>query len=272
VTAPPPQWPRIGGPLDDVNDAFHDRYEHARGAAEHDAPVFVLCGDELVVFHRGRERAVGVTPRAFHALKSIAHAPIAAYVAAASARDRATFDGLARSVAAALASLAEDVSDASAATDARAVLTATQTFVADPADADAFARQIGPLLLRVTDRATAMQLRALHDAVEAALAPLTPGERRALQVVVVGDHQARERSLAMQYFRKRLREPAGAERRVAYAENAADAREALALVGTRRLDRAIARAFFGDDERLQRDVLGDAAERRLAEVELAPIE
>ena len=75
------------------------------------------------------------------------------------------------------------------------------------------------------------------------------------------DHQARARSLGMQYFQKRLGEPPGAEERVSYAEGVADAEEALALVGTRRADRAIASAFFGDPHRLQRDVLGDAVRR-----------
>lgn len=261
--------PPIGGPLDDVNGAFHERYDDARTQAEVDAPVFVLCGDDLTVFHRGGERSVAVTPRVFHALKSIAHAPIAAFVAAGRASDGLRrLDGV---VARALATLAADVPDDAVAAVARDVLEATRAFVERPVDPEGFARGIGAKLLRLTDHATAVQLRALHDAVEAALAPLSPTERRALQVVVVGDHQARQRSLAMQYFRRRLREAPGAEERVAYAEGAQNAREALALVGTRRLDRAIARAFFGDEKRLQRDVLGDAAERRLAEADLPEI-
>jgi hypothetical protein len=40
------------------------------------------------------------------------------------------------------------------------------------------------------------------------------------------------------------------------------------LVGTRRLDRAIASAFFGDPKRLQRDVLGDAAKSALERIAL----
>jgi hypothetical protein len=47
-----------------------------------------------------------------------------------------------------------------------------------------------------------------------------------------------------------------------------NADEALALVGTRRLDRRVAAAFFGDPSRLQRDVLGDSVRERLKRVEL----
>jgi len=37
-------------------------------------------------------------------------------------------------------------------------------------------------------------------------------------------------------------------------------------VGRLRVDRAIARAFFGDSRRLQRDILGDAAQRLLQQL------
>ena len=89
--------------------------------------------------------------------------------------------------------------------------------------------------------------------------------------MVTGDHQARTRSLGMQYFCRRLDEPADSEHRVTYAEGVSDEQSALALVGTRRLDRAVARAFFGDPQRLQRDILGDAAHALLAESKLPRI-
>ena len=67
----------------------------------------------------------------------------------------------------------------------------------------------------------------------------------------------------MQYFQLRFAEAPGTDERVTYGENISDEAEAIALVGTRHLDRRIARAFFGDEKRLQRDVLGDAAKRCL---------
>jgi hypothetical protein len=88
--------------------------------------------------------------------------------------------------------------------------------------------------------------------------------------VVVGDHQARARSLGMQYFKRRLQEPPGADQRVTYGENIEDEDEAISLVATRRLDKQIAQAFFGDENRLQRDVLGDAAKRCLDELDFPP--
>jgi hypothetical protein len=98
---------------------------------------------------------------------------------------------------------------------------------------------------------------------------LSPEERGALHVVVAGDHQARVRSLPMQYFKKLLGEPASEERRVTYAEGVRDERAAFELVGAQRLDRCMARAFFGEEKRLQRDILGDAAAQELAGLALS---
>jgi hypothetical protein len=44
------------------------------------------------------------------------------------------------------------------------------------------------------------------------------------------------------------------------------------LVATRRLDRELASAFFGDAHRMQRDLLADAATRCLQHMQLDPIE
>lgn len=274
-----PPWPPIGGPLDDINDDFHRSYDAARTAAEDAVPVLIQLADTLVLHRHDRRDEAVIAPRSFHALKSVCHAPLAVYAAlylagedplapeAVGALHRAS-----EHVRAALAALDADLADPDDLAVARPLLESTLAFIdrtlaagrASRRERDAFAGACGPALLRLTDRATAIQLAALHAGVERLLAPLSPAERHTLQVVVAGSHQARERSLAMQYFRKRLREPERAEERVTYAENAADEQAALALVGTRRLDRAVAGAFFGDPKRLQRDVLGDAAAAILA--------
>lgn len=267
-----PPWTRIAGPLDGVNAEFHGAYEAGRGIAVDAAPVLILLGDLLVLRRGDERRAVAVTPRVYHAIKSVCHAPVALFAAlwpvGDGSLDAAVADALQRLRDHVRATtVGDDITDARAADAARSVLAATLALL-DRALADArlaraelvaFARGCGPALLRLTDHATAIQLHALHAAFEPIFAAMSPAEREALQVVVAGAHQARERSLAMQYFRKRLREADGAEDRVAYAENATDEDAALALVGTRRLDRAIAGAFFDDEKRLQRDVLGDAA-------------
>jgi hypothetical protein len=285
-----------------VNDRFHESYDGAREEAKLDGPVFVVLADELVVFRRHERRELAITPRIFHVIKSVAHAPVALYAALHRVdvgeplpvvQRRAPLLALRERVKASLAALREEKdADRRTLDDMQAVLEATLAF-ADRTSAapqrtaenaaenprgptrtelDAFARELGDRLLRLTAAATRVQLAALDARVEEALAELDDDERRHLQVVVTGDHQARVRSLGMQYFRKRFGEPAGTEERVSYAEGVTDAEEALALVGTRRLDSTIAEAFFGDPKRLQRDVLGDAVDALLEEIKVSIID
>lgn len=276
-------WPLIESPLDDVNGDFHGAYDTARGVAEEAVPVLIFLNDALIVHWRGERQEFPVTPRLYHVIKSASHAPIALYSGlyllgdrALTPQDRSRLGALREHCSASLGSLAEDAPDAQLRGELQQVLQSTIALIeqslargqASRAALAAFARSSGPLLVRLIDQATGVQLEALHARFEAVVATMTPAERGALQVVVAGPHQARERSVAMQYFRKRLGEPAHTEERVAYAENAADEKAALALVGTRRFDRALAGAFFGDERRLQRDLLGDAAAARLSRLEL----
>jgi hypothetical protein len=146
----------------------------------------------------------------------------------------------------------------------RAILTRTRDHLARKhGSLAALARTLGPLLLHCTRDATRLQLAALDHHATTLLSTLPAKERDALEVVVAGVHQARQRSLVVQYFARLLGEHPEAERRLSYAEGAGSVEDAIRLVGTRRLDRDIARAFFGDPFRLQRDILGDAAKELL---------
>ncbi|MET0344424.1 MAG: hypothetical protein ABW252_25650 [Polyangiales bacterium] len=285
-TVPPPRA-ELGTPLDAVNDTFHEAYEGGRTVARREHPVFVVLADSLVFFRSDQREEHAFSPRAFHVIKSVAHAPVALYAlleAAPSPHDEATRAQLARArtqVEASQRSLEREQGlEPSVLADCRDVLRATREELdryldgdarRDPAARDAFAARLGPRLHRMVHAATALQLAALHAHTEAALHQLDAHERAALEVVVTGDHQARARSLPMQYFCKRLGEPEHGEHRVTYAEGVSDEHGALALVGTRRLDRNVARAFFGDERRMQRDILGDAAHDLLAEADLTKI-
>lgn len=253
-----PDPPRIGGPFDDVNDAFHRHYDEARRGSETQLPVLVVLADELIRFRGDEQRTFPITPREFHAIKSVAHLPLAVCGVLYTSGDRAALEAL----------RAQGQAARGTAKDMDAIIAETDRFLAAvlsgaAADVDGFAAALGPRLLELTDRATGLQLDALDRAANDAVEGFTDEEHMGFAVVVTGDHQARARSLAMQYFRKRLGEESGAEKRVLYGEAISDAREARALVGKNRLDRRLARAFFGDEHRLQRDILGDAAAARL---------
>jgi hypothetical protein len=284
-TSTPPRA-QVSTPLDAINDEFHDTYGESRHEARREVPVFVILGDELILFHHDERKVWSFAPRGFHVIKSISHAPLAIFAtferrgdAQPDEAQRARLKTQREQLASALLQLEGDSAGLAARTrdDLRTVLETSAAFL-DSAPGSVsrdelrgFARGLGPLLLRLIDDATQLQLDALDAHVQDALHALSQQDRKALQVVVAGDHQARERALAMQYFRRRLREPSGIEQRVTYAEGVSDEQSALALVGTRRLDHAIGRAFFQDAYRLQRDLLGDAAHARLENAKLTPI-
>lgn len=269
-----------------VNEAFHGAYGQVRARAERESAVFVFLDDVLWVVRGVSRLSLPVTPPVFRLLKAAAHGPVGLYAALCGLADgplpsdaretlraylacleRAASTGPRGAVRSDEVALVKDVTKATR-DFLRALLAAD---LLQRSALERFARALGPRLLILTEAATRAQLEALHRQVETAYGELSPAERRGLEVVVAGDHQARERSSAMQYFRKRFQEPKGAEVNVAYAENVTTLEEALALVGVRRVDRAIARAFFGDERRLQRDVLGDAAKSILAHETFTPL-
>jgi hypothetical protein len=274
--------PSVERNLDRINEDFHAKYGQATAHAQYEFPVFVLLAESLVVFHARQRQAFSFSPRAFHVIKSIAHAPVALFVAfqGASAPKPAELEEMRRRI---VTALALPLDDEPLSPTVRNDLTFVLHSCVDCIDAalrggmdrtplDALTARVGEPLQRLLHEATSLQLHALHEHIERALEVLSPSERRALHVVVTGDHQARIRSFAMQYFKKRMSTSPHADTRLSYAEGVSDEQAALALVGIQQLDRKLARAFFGEEARLQRDLLGDAAEDLLRSFELAPLE
>lgn len=265
---------------------FHSAYDALRQDAAHYAPTLVLFGGQFIFTDSGQRAEYPASAPASQLLKATAHAPLGMYtlllpLVENSARaelpallkirladSKATLERAEHELA--RDGRREGLSEQACA-ESMEVLRLTREFVEktlalEHVEAERLAelaRTIGPRLLRLTEYATELELSALHAAFEDALANMTPEQRASFEVVVAGVHQARDRSLALQYFQKRFGEAPGEERRIAYAESVSGPSEARELVGTRRLDRAIAGAFFGNPERLQRDVLGDAAQHLL---------
>jgi hypothetical protein len=272
--------------LQACDEQFHAAYDRLRAGAAREAPILVLFGDTLVLFDTERRVEFAASAPCTQVIKAAAHLPVGIF---ATLQERDFENRLDESTTERLSQLGcaqpgshgslEGLDEASRSDVAR-VLEGCRSFVepiltsrrTSAAELARFSEAIGPLLLQLTEHATRYELDALHEAAEAALQQLTAAGRQRLEVVVAGVHQARARSLGLQYFQKRFGEDPGEERRVAYAEAVATAEEARDLVGTRRLDRSIARAFFRDATRLQRDVLGDAAAQLLRRIELKPIE
>lgn len=129
-------------------------------------------------------------------------------------------------------------------------------------DLVAMARSLTPLLLASVDDAARAQIDMIHAAVQGWRAQLPPGAWDRVVVVVQGPHQPRVMNLQASYFRYAL----GDDDRVIYAENIFDEKGALGLLGTVMTDRELAVVAFDDRLRMERDLLGDAADAYLKQV------
>jgi hypothetical protein len=255
------------------NQVFHEAYGGARDGVRHQVPVLVVLPTELALHHQDQRRAFPYTRPAFAEAKSAAHIAVALFALTCTeskgTQARAGIGRLFGHISAALEvaprARREPVNEAIQQLLERCLRFARSANEQVPSEhlRQQFASDAGPRILHITELATCEQIAGLHEAAEASLRTLSPEDQATLQVVVVGDHQARARSLGMQYFKRRLHEQPGVDQRVTYGENITDEEEALSLVATRRLDKRIAQAFFGDENRLERDVLGDAAKRCL---------
>jgi hypothetical protein len=279
----------MGAEADAVNAQFHEAYDGGRSFAALEVPVLVVLEDSVILVRHGARTESAFTPELFHIAKSVAHAPIAAFAIAHAAAEAGTLDHAGRAglerlrqttghLGTSLGAFARHPDASAMSANMRQIAADTVDYLQSIRDQEnvdlvalrAFARAMGPALLLCTRDATEIQLKALHREVTRVLGELDEAERRDLEVVVAGAHQARVRSLAMQYFEKLFDEVPGEERQVSYAEGVRSVEEAIALVGRRRLDRTIASSFFGDPARLQRDILGDAAKDHIAGLDVGP--
>jgi hypothetical protein len=265
--------------LEGLDGIFRTVYGGERGRRASEQLILTVLGDELLLCRGADVRRWCITSRAITALRVVCHAPVTLFVHARNgaraqpervgeATDLVSFQ---RNLEDAVRRSSDEVAD-EARRPLRELLERCAELVralrsGEPpatAQVDAFARAAGPLLLPLIAEATRQQLALLRAASDAAFAELEAQEREAVIVVVAGAHQARARSLPMQFFRQELGETQGPERRVLYAESATSLEQVRTLVGTLLLDRELAIGFFGDPTRLQRDVLGDAAAAQLA--------
>jgi hypothetical protein len=269
--------------LDSANLTFHSIYDELTARGAEDAPALVVFPDAFFLFRANAWTEHSLTTRGFHELKGVAHVPLALFALVTKSKKAGDESETTKAILAvknaadrASRSLGEfpETSHEDVTTTLRAAIAFADLVLGKNTSEDAtsnFARDVGPTLLKLTEHATRLQLANLDEIVEKVLETMSESETKTLRVVVAGDHQARARNLAMQYFAHRLGETVGAESRLTYAEGVDTPQAALDLLGVQQIDRTIAAAFFGDPKRLQRDVLGDAAAKLLKQAKIKPI-
>jgi acetolactate synthase small subunit len=128
-----------------------------------------------------------------------------------------------------------------------------------------FIHEVLPAVIDNIKDAVALDLGALDAVMTQIKSQLTSDQWTKLHVIVCGAHMARTEESHMQYFLKLLEEQ-GEGRKLVYFEGNAEQQDApLNSLGTHELDSQIGVAFFGDPERMHRDLLGPAASEYLDE-------
>jgi hypothetical protein len=266
--------------LAELNRVSRDAYAGGRQALlARTRPVIVVELDDLLLLRDDEETRVPFTPPLYHALKSVSHLPLGVYgalVPTASGDDadwRTPLQAI-RERALAAAGRLDTIgfSEAQRARQHKIVEASIgfieRTLTAGSVDADAlraYAQEMGPLTLANAADAARAQVDGLHAAFTAMKAQMSAAELAHLSVLVPGPKTPRAGNLPYEYFVNALG-PGSGGKRVIYAEGIFDRDRALALLGTLVIDRRIGAAFYGEEARMERDLLADGAAARLLEI------
>lgn len=260
--------------LDELDLAFRAAYaQHRATVLAAAGPVIIVSGDDLVLLHEGRRTQVRFSPAIYHTLKSYSHAPLALHVMLVGRTDQALDDSAIeqlrnfhRLLVAARKQIDQlELSDEErqaqrSLCDASLALVdvvLTERRIAAP-KLESFTRHIGPALLANSARAARVQLDALDLQVQTWRKELGPEAWSKLRVIVEGSHMVRTGNLAVQYF-DRLLAAKENEHRIVFTEGIYEEPRALQVLGTVIVDTRIGESFFGDPQRMHRDLLADAA-------------
>lgn len=278
----------VSDPLHALNEAFREAYAERRDAAlAHMGPLIAQLDDVLVLRYRGQRLVGPARTRRYHELKALNHLPLALYMLLAGERGepspslRERLAALRPLIVAAAAGLEQRSLGAESLARQRRLLDAALALL-DQALAQggvtlqaltAYSRAQVPDLLRNAEDAARDQIDTMHATFEAWKQRMTPEEREQLCAVVAVSHMSSPGNVAMQYFTLALgdkwegrfnQEALHPDKRVLAAEAGFEEAQAFALLGMHALDTHVGRRFFGEEMRLERDILADAAERILA--------
>jgi hypothetical protein len=275
----------VPGELEALNRASRELYAGGRARELSTIPAVILVsGDDLILRRNGKRVAATVIPPEYHALKCVAHSPIALHGHLAHepgkplGTERAHALKEYRSLLAAAGPVAEacgfdpDTLARQKRIVARGLALIDAVLKDGQVSADdlvAYCRASRPDVLANTAAAARAQLAAVHRQVMEWKKDLTAEEWGALTVIVLGRQTARAENAAVQYFARLFGETSGEGPRVVYAEGTGDEEEALNLLGTLRLDGKLSVAVFNDPFRMYRDLLADAARSAIDDI-LAP--
>jgi len=271
---------QIPDSLTALNDAFRQAYADARRRVlAGDGPLLIVNGDTAALVRGGRRSDAPINVPRYHLVKTIAHIPLAVYVALTpgegplDAARLKTLEDLRRLIPPARAALDGVGFSSEILARQGQIIRESMNFLDEVIgqqkyarkDLQAFTRRMAPLVMANVADATRAQLDSLHAQVTAWRRDMTPPEWEAMHVLIVAAHMPRDQSLHIQYFARLLHEPVEG-RRIVVAESLWEEPKAMDLYGTHLLDGSIGQAFFGEPMRMHRDLLADAARDYLRKI------
>ncbi|NRD65231.1 hypothetical protein HRD49_26090 [Corallococcus exiguus] len=274
-------------PLSVLNQAFRDAYAARREAVlSRMGPVIAQIDDVLILRKDGQRFEAPARTRRYHVSKAVTHVPLALHVLLASKdaldeETRTRLTTMRRLITASRMSLDGRGLPAEALARQHRLLDASLALVdavlaanrVTQAELSAFIHARVPDLLKNAEDAAKDQIDTMHASVEAWKRQMTAEERGQLRAVVAASHMSRPGNVAAQYFSITLgdtwegrfhEEDQQPGKRVLTSEATFDEPAAFALLATHVLDANTSRGIFGEETRMARDLLADAAERILA--------
>jgi hypothetical protein len=265
--------------LQRLNTAGREAYAAGRKELLSRVTPVVIVGSDITILRDGTETNLPYTPPLYDALKSVSHLvlgtvgllhPHADRPDATEPLWRPHLQAM-RGAAAETLPLLEELGFAG--DDLlrnRAIIVRMLAFIDDTLASHAFtlqgltevAREVAPLLLANAGSAARAQIDMLHAAIQSWRATLAEGEWEKARVFVLGPRMPRAGNLQFAYFRHAMGDEA-VDHRLIYAEGIFQQAGALSLLGTVVADRALATLAFGDEMRMDRDFLADAADVHL---------
>jgi hypothetical protein len=236
-------------------------------------PLIVVEMNSLILIHKGHRTEVNVIPTLYHRLKAVSHIPLAIYVALAPYgnvpldEDRLSRLRTFKSrVATVVLSLDRSGFNVEQIQRSRALLERCGAFLEgvlsagryEYADLKGLTKTAAPVVLASASDAARAQIDAYHTQVAAWRRNLPPDVWSRLRVLVLGKQMPRKHNVAIQYFAKLLGLP-DESRRLVYAEELSGEQQGLNLLATHQLDSELSEAFFDDPDRMEIDLLGNAA-------------
>lgn len=281
ATAAPLAADEADAALIELNTAFRARYADARHATlARERAVLVIAFDRAILFRDAQRVEEAFTPPIYDRVKAVAHVPLALYVLSVRWGDEAlppeaigALKAYRVAATAARDGLATPEFASSDLARQHAIIDAVlseidRTLAAGRYDGRGVAQLCRSLLPAILDNvrdAARAQLDGLDSVITRWRTTMGEDDWRQAKIVVLGVRQARVDNLQFSYFRRALGEDA-VNKRLFYAEGLFTEQLGLDLLGTILLDRGIGLAFFGNESRMERDLLGDAAGAYLDEM------